>query len=95
MIRTNPYCFYLEHHSSDFLSDNMFVISAHSVRKAYSFVDNVSNVCGCVYRVVYVLGGRIQEAITDITPTYLTQGVLSKLREADHMAHSVLHDSGQ
>ena len=42
-----------------------------------------------------MLGPRIVEGVSDVTPTYLTPAVLDKLREADHLAQTVLHDSGR
>ncbi|KAI2653677.1 GMP synthase [glutamine-hydrolyzing] [Labeo rohita] len=44
-------------------------------------------------RVVYVFGSHVKEPPTDITPTFLTTGVLSTLRQADFVAHSILRES--
>lgn len=46
-------------------------------------------------RVVYVFGSPVKEPPTDITPTFLTTGVLSTLRQADFVAHSILRESGE
>lgn len=43
---------------------------------------------------MYIFGGAIRYPIEDVTPTYLTNGVLSTLRQADYLATSVLHESG-
>lgn len=45
-------------------------------------------------RVVYAFGGEIKEQVWDITPTYLSHGVLGLVRECDHIAHTILHKSG-
>ncbi|XP_064841422.1 GMP synthase [glutamine-hydrolyzing]-like isoform X2 [Oncorhynchus masou masou] len=45
-------------------------------------------------RVVYVFGSHVKEPPTDVTPTFLTTGVLSTLRQADFVAHSILRESG-
>ena len=47
-----------------------------------------------VYRVVYIFGGAVKFPIEDITPTFLTKGVLSTLRQADHVATTILHEAG-
>ncbi|KAG9338741.1 hypothetical protein JZ751_025410 [Albula glossodonta] len=44
--------------------------------------------------VVYVFGPQVKEPPADITPTFLTTGVLSTLRQADFVAHSILRESG-
>lgn len=46
-------------------------------------------------RVVYVFGSHVKEPPTDVTPTFLTTGVLSTLRQADFEAHSILRESGK
>lgn len=46
-------------------------------------------------RVVYIFGSHVKEPPTDITPTFLTTGVLSTLRQADFVAHSILRESGK
>ena len=48
-----------------------------------------------INRVVYAFGPAIQYAVEDITPTLLTDGVLSTLRQCDHLAHEVLRNHGQ
>lgn len=46
-------------------------------------------------RVVYVFGPPVKEPPTDVTPTFLTTGVLSTLRQADFEAHTILRESGR
>lgn len=46
-------------------------------------------------RVVYIFGTHVKEPPTDVTPTFLTTGVLSTLRQADFEAHSILRESGK
>lgn len=43
---------------------------------------------------MWAFGGVVNGPIIDITPTRLTTGVLSTLREVDHLAHSVLISQG-
>ena len=45
------------------------------------------------FRVVYIFGGSVRFPVEDITPTYLTNGVLSTLRQADFLATEVLHST--
>ncbi|VVD02042.1 unnamed protein product [Leptidea sinapis] len=45
-------------------------------------------------QVCYAFGGIIKEQITDITPTFLTQSVISTIRQADDLATQVLSSSG-
>lgn len=47
----------------------------------------------CIFRVVYIFGNPIKFPLEDITPTYLTEGVLSTLRQADYVTTKVLQDS--
>ncbi|XP_067946997.1 GMP synthase [glutamine-hydrolyzing]-like [Watersipora subatra] len=47
-----------------------------------------------VNRVCWVFGKRVEYPVTDITPTYLTNGVLTQLREADSIAYKVLKETG-
>ena len=47
-----------------------------------------------IYRVVWVFGPAVCGPIEDITPTYLTRGVLSILRECDYLANQVLARHG-
>ena len=60
----------------------------------------IENTCllSCIhffsFRVVWVFGPAVRDAIQDITPTRLTKVALSKLREADHIAQKILRDSG-
>ena len=46
------------------------------------------------YRVCYTFGKRIKFQIQDITSTFLSIGVISTARQADHVAHSVLRNHG-
>ncbi|KAB1284188.1 GMP synthase [glutamine-hydrolyzing] [Camelus dromedarius] len=48
----------------------------------------------CRYTVVYIFGPPVKEPPTDVTPTFLTTGVLSTLRQADFEAHNILRESG-
>lgn len=54
----------------------------------------IPRVCHNVNRVCYAFGGLIKEQVTDITPTFLTQQVISTLRQADDLATQVLVSSG-
>ncbi|XP_053611198.1 GMP synthase [glutamine-hydrolyzing] isoform X1 [Plodia interpunctella] len=54
----------------------------------------IPRVCHNVNRVCYAFGGLIKEQVTDITPTFLTQQVISTLRQADDLATQVLISSG-
>lgn len=54
----------------------------------------IPRICHSINRVVYVFGSHVKEPPTDITPTFLTTGVLSTLRQADFVAHSILRESG-
>jgi len=54
----------------------------------------IPRVCHKINRVVWVFGPSVRDPILDITPTRLTSGVLSKLREADYLAQKILRDSG-
>lgn len=51
--------------------------------------------CPLFSRVVYVFGPPVKEPPTDVTPTFLTTGVLSTLRQADFEAHNILRESGR
>ncbi|XP_049703918.2 GMP synthase [glutamine-hydrolyzing] isoform X1 [Helicoverpa armigera] len=54
----------------------------------------IPRVCHNVNRVCYAFGGIIKEQVTDITPTFLTQQVISTLRQADDLATQILVSSG-
>ncbi|XP_078463774.1 GMP synthase [glutamine-hydrolyzing] isoform X1 [Lampetra fluviatilis] len=54
----------------------------------------IPRICHNINRVVCVMGDQVREPPTDVTPTYLTSGVLSTLRQADHTAHTILRESG-
>ncbi|XP_060565730.1 GMP synthase [glutamine-hydrolyzing]-like [Ruditapes philippinarum] len=53
----------------------------------------IPRICHNINRVVYIFGDPIKFPVEDITPTYLTEGVLSTLRQTDYVATKVLHDS--
>lgn len=42
-----------------------------------------------------MFGPPVKEPPTDVTPTFLTTGVLSTLRQADFEAHNILRESGR
>ncbi|XP_040929434.1 GMP synthase [glutamine-hydrolyzing] isoform X1 [Betta splendens] len=54
----------------------------------------IPRMCHSINRVVYVFGSHVKEPPSDITPTFLTTGVLSTLRQADFVAHTILRESG-
>lgn len=54
----------------------------------------IPRICHNVNRVAYIFGGGVREPVHDVTPTFLTQGVLSILRQADSVATQVLVASG-
>ncbi|XP_011853459.1 PREDICTED: GMP synthase [glutamine-hydrolyzing] [Mandrillus leucophaeus] len=54
----------------------------------------IPRMCHNVNRVVYTFGPPVKEPPTDVTPTFLTTGVLSTLRQADFEAHNILRESG-
>uniref|UniRef100_A0A670ISB4 GMP synthase [glutamine-hydrolyzing] n=2 Tax=Podarcis TaxID=42163 RepID=A0A670ISB4_PODMU len=54
----------------------------------------IPRMCHNINRVVYVFGPPVKEPPTDVTPTFLTTGVLSTLRQADFEAHNILRESG-
>ncbi|XP_076358569.1 GMP synthase burgundy isoform X1 [Tachypleus tridentatus] len=54
----------------------------------------IPRICHNINRVVYIFGDAVQFPVQDITPTFLTTGVLSTLRQADFLAQNVLHSSG-
>lgn len=45
-------------------------------------------------RVAWVFGPAVVGPIEDITPTYLTRGVLEILRECDYLANQILAENG-
>lgn len=53
----------------------------------------IPRICHNINRVVYIFGDPVKFPLEDITPTYLTEGVLSTLRQADFVATKVLQDS--
>lgn len=62
----------------------------------YSLYTNCGVLLSCLSsRVVYVFGPPVKEPPTDVTPTFLTTGVLSTLRQADFEAHNILRESGR
>ncbi|KAI0212516.1 GMP synthase [glutamine-hydrolyzing] [Lamellibrachia satsuma] len=54
----------------------------------------IPKICHNINRVVYMFGGEIKGTIQDVTPTFLTQGVLNTLRQADSIANRVLLKTG-
>ncbi|XP_071052290.1 GMP synthase [glutamine-hydrolyzing] [Onthophagus taurus] len=54
----------------------------------------IPRICRNVNRVCYIFGGLVKEIIPDLTPTYLTNNVISTLRQCDDVATSVLINSG-
>ncbi|KAK7093627.1 hypothetical protein V1264_007340 [Littorina saxatilis] len=54
----------------------------------------IPRICHNINRVVYIFGGGVKYPIEDVTPTFLTKGVLSTLRQADHVATTTLHAAG-
>ncbi|XP_038060989.1 GMP synthase [glutamine-hydrolyzing]-like [Patiria miniata] len=54
----------------------------------------IPKLCHNINRVAYIFGDPVREMITDVTPTFLTPGVLGTLRQADHLAQSELIKSG-
>ncbi|CAH0720485.1 unnamed protein product, partial [Brenthis ino] len=54
----------------------------------------IPRVCHNVNRVCYAFGGLIKEQVTDITPTFLSQQVISTIRQADDLATQILMSSG-
>ncbi|XP_072040456.1 GMP synthase [glutamine-hydrolyzing]-like [Amphiura filiformis] len=54
----------------------------------------IPKICHNINRVVYVFGDPISHNINDVTPTFLTPGVLGTLRQADHLGRDVLLKSG-
>ncbi|EMP28965.1 GMP synthase [glutamine-hydrolyzing] [Chelonia mydas] len=55
----------------------------------------IPRMCHNINRVVYVFGPPVKEPPTDVTPTFLTTGVLSTLRQADFEAHNILRESAE
>lgn len=49
----------------------------------------IPRICRNINRVCYVFGGLVKEIIPDLTPTYLTNNVISTIRQADDLATSV------
>jgi len=47
-----------------------------------------------VSRVVYIFGGRVKDAVNDLSPTFLTDRVLATLRCADSLANKILQETG-
>lgn len=54
----------------------------------------IPRVCHNINRVCWTFGKRIRYQIQDVTSTFLSMSVLSTLRQADHVAHSVLQAHG-
>lgn len=71
-------------------------LSLHSLQAQSALEKPKRYVCVSVpTRVVYIFGSPVKEPPTDITPTFLTTGVLSTLRQADFVAHAILRESGK
>lgn len=58
------------------------------------FASVITKVCRNVNRVVYMFGSAMKDPVHDVTPTFLTPGVLNLLRECDHKANTVLREEG-
>ena len=56
----------------------------------YTFTLTIHLALFSLSRVVWVFGGVVDGPIDEVTPTYLSQGVLSTLRQADCIADQVL-----
>jgi len=54
----------------------------------------IPRICRNVNRVCYIFGGIVKEPLPDVTVTYLTNNVLSTLRQCDDVATTILHNSG-
>ena len=62
----------------------------------YYFVYNVEHISlYFAFRVVYVFGKKIQHQVEDVTPTFLAPNILATLRQADHLANTVLLEEGE
>lgn len=75
------------------ISAPLFICPIRTYRNTRSFI--YSYTLSFFSRVVYVFGSHVKEPPTDITPTFLTTGVLSTLRQADFVAHAILRESGK
>lgn len=65
----------------------------HNINKISEFTELIYmlfNIVFLNFRVVYIFGGSVKYQLEDITPTYLTSGVLSTLRQADYLCTKVL-----
>ncbi|KAK3795394.1 hypothetical protein RRG08_000705 [Elysia crispata] len=54
----------------------------------------IPRICHSINRVVWVFGRAVQHPVEDITPTFLTTGVLATLRQADYNATRTLAQAG-
>jgi len=43
---------------------------------------------------VYIFGGRVKDAVNDLTPTFLTDRILATLRSADSAVNKILYETG-
>ncbi|PFX27813.1 GMPS gene product [Stylophora pistillata] len=79
---------------SDFAETNIIlgqiVDFVTAIKKKDLFIEGLIQY-GCTCRVCYTFGKRIKFQIQDITATFLSPGVISTLRQADHVAYSVIH----
>ncbi|ESO82276.1 hypothetical protein LOTGIDRAFT_223436 [Lottia gigantea] len=53
----------------------------------------IPKICHGINRIVYAFGESVKHPVHCITPTCLTEGVLSTLRQADYLATKTLHDA--
>ncbi|CAH1773036.1 unnamed protein product [Owenia fusiformis] len=53
----------------------------------------IPRICHNINRVVYTFGNPIMHPVNDITPTFLTTGVLGTLRQVDHVVNKQLMDA--
>ncbi|XP_046336154.1 GMP synthase [glutamine-hydrolyzing]-like [Haliotis rufescens] len=60
-----------------------------------SLAKMIPRICHSINRVVYTFGESVKHPIEDVTPTFLSEGVLSTLRQVDHLATKTLHDAGE
>jgi len=54
----------------------------------------IPRICHNINRVCFIFGRQVRSPLSQVTPTFLTSGVLCQVREADHVAHQVLASSG-
>lgn len=54
----------------------------------------IPRICRNINRVCYIFGGLVKEIVPDLTPTYLTNNVISTIRHADDVATTALQNAG-